>query len=321
MNSLNFRKLLVKYVVIFLLFFVYNHGQGLAAQSKEQGSIQEQETEYAKKYNFTTDWVTHNIPTWEKVLHQFKGKSNINYLEIGVWEGRSLIWMLENILTHPTSKATCIDIFYHDKVKQRFRANLKASGFLEKVTVITGRSQFELKYLPLESFDIIYIDGSHSADNVLADAVLSWQLLKNNGLLILDDYLFNLELPIELRPQFAIDAFMTAYKDSVGEVVYKGYQVILRKKDPHFLYFSAPFGQYIYVFGRRELYRSGVKNPESIQLSDIEKSLIERLIMSKDNDNTKFSLNNEILKDKDFINLRDRLKLNFQFSEDNKITE
>ncbi len=37
----------MKYVFIFLLIFGYNHDQGLAAQSKEQGSTQE--IEYAKK--------------------------------------------------------------------------------------------------------------------------------------------------------------------------------------------------------------------------------------------------------------------------------
>ena len=159
MKSYNFQKLLMKYVVIFLLIFGYNHDQGLAAQNKKQGLMQQ--AEYTKKYNFTVDWFTDNIPTWEKVLHQFKGEPNIDYLEIGVLEGRSLIWTLDNILTHPTSKATCIDTFYEDKVKQRFRVNLKASGFSEKVTVITGSSQFELKYLPIESFEIIYIDCSH----------------------------------------------------------------------------------------------------------------------------------------------------------------
>ncbi len=274
-----------------------------------------------KKYNFATDWVTNNILTREKVLHRFKGKPNINYLEIGVFEGRSLIWMLENILTHPTSKATCIDIFGDEEVKQRFLANLKASGFLEKVTAITGRSQFKLKYLPIESFDIIYVDGSHNADDVLADAVLSWSLLKNNGLLIFDDYLYGLDSPIEFKPQFAIDAFMTVYKDHIDEIVYKGPQVILRKEAVPSFSWALPFGQYIYVFGKRKLYRSGDKEMESIQLSNIEKGLIERLIILRRFPEAKFPLDNEILKDEHFISLRDRLKLELQFSEDNKITE
>jgi hypothetical protein len=74
---------------------------------------------YKKKYNFSEDWFTWNLPIWEEILGHLRGKPNIHYLEIGVFEGRSLIWMLENILTHPTSKATCIDVFRQSKCNKR----------------------------------------------------------------------------------------------------------------------------------------------------------------------------------------------------------
>ena len=61
---------------------------------------------YQKQYDFTEDWFTRNIPVWTKIFEQYKGKADIKYLEIGVAEGRSLMWMLENILPHPTSQAT-----------------------------------------------------------------------------------------------------------------------------------------------------------------------------------------------------------------------
>ena len=176
---------------IFLIIFSCLSCQEKDSQDIGQDSLEE--TEYIGKYHFSSDWFTNNIPRWKRILNRFKGKPNIHYLEIGVLEGRSLIWMLENILTHPTSKVTCIDIF-PGNLKDRFFANLKISGFADKVTTITGRSQVELKRLFPESFDIIYIDGSHTADNVLADAVLSWSLLKKEGLLIFDDYLWEQEI-------------------------------------------------------------------------------------------------------------------------------
>ena len=49
-------------------------------------------------------------------------------------------------------------------------------------------SQVVLRRLPLETYDIIYIDGSHATSDVLEDAVLSYRLLKPGGLLIFDDY-------------------------------------------------------------------------------------------------------------------------------------
>ena len=39
---------------------------------------------FKHQYTFTTDWFTDRIPTWTRVLKEFKGKPDINYLEIGV---------------------------------------------------------------------------------------------------------------------------------------------------------------------------------------------------------------------------------------------
>jgi hypothetical protein len=37
-------------------------------------------------------------------------------------------------------------------------------------------------------FDLIYIDGDHSAQGVLRDLVLSWPLLLKSGVMICEDY-------------------------------------------------------------------------------------------------------------------------------------
>jgi hypothetical protein len=63
-------------------------------------------------YVFTQDWFTRKSPAWEVVLKDLAGKPDLQYLEVGVYEGRSVVWVLENILTHPTSHATGIDIFW-----------------------------------------------------------------------------------------------------------------------------------------------------------------------------------------------------------------
>ena len=184
---------------------------------------------YLKKYFFTEDWFTHNISVWKKVLRDFKRKTNVHYLEIGVFEGRSFIWMLENILTHPTSTATGIDPLPKE-IEKILYSNLTMSGAQEKTKIIKGYSQIELKRLPNHSFDIIYIDGDHKAANVLVDTVLSWPLLKTGGLLIFDDYAWKIEeYPPTRRPRIAVDAFLAAYKEYV-DVIHLGYQCIIRKK-------------------------------------------------------------------------------------------
>ena len=68
----------------------------------------------------------------------------------------------------------------------------------------------------LQSFDLIYIDGSHEAPDVLADAVLAFQLLRPGGVMIFDDYLWSMHRPgtqdVLLMPKPAIDAFMNIYQ-------------------------------------------------------------------------------------------------------------
>jgi predicted O-methyltransferase YrrM len=100
------------------------------------------------------------------------------------------------------------------------------------VTTVVGYSQVELRKQPVDAFDIIYIDGSHTADDVLEDAVLSWRQLKPGGLLIFDDYQadgWNHELPRK-TPRVAIHAFYLLYGVHF-EVLHNGYQIILHKKE------------------------------------------------------------------------------------------
>ena len=64
-----------------------------------------------KGYKFTTDWFIENLPIWERYLIHLANQPEINVLEIGSWEGMSACWLLDNILTHDSSRITCIDTF------------------------------------------------------------------------------------------------------------------------------------------------------------------------------------------------------------------
>ena len=190
-------------------------------------------TAYKQRYDFTTDWFSANIPVWEKAMSPIKGRANLRYLEIGLYEGRSAIWMLENVLTDPSSQVTGIDPFI-GPYKKRFDSNLERSGFSSKVQVIPAYSQLALRELPAEHFDVIYIDGSHAKEDVLEDAVLSWRLLKNGGLMIFDDYQWlgcgsgcSTDSPTDF-PKASIDRFVECF-DRRFEVVHNAYQLILRK--------------------------------------------------------------------------------------------
>lgn len=149
-------------------------------------------------------------------------------LEIGSYEGRSAVWFLESILTHPTAGIVCIDFFTHLSLSMRFDHNIRHSGAAAKVTKIKGHSDAILITQPLDHFDIIYVDGSHDAAPVLMDAMLCWYRLKPGGVLIFDDYLWDKEESASNRPQMAIDLFLTAFEGSY-DLLLKDYQVAIRK--------------------------------------------------------------------------------------------
>lgn len=188
---------------------------------------------YRRPYELTTDWFTPNLPIWEKALAPYKGRPGLRYLEVGTYEGGSLLWMLENVLTDPGARATAIDPFEGgpgEGYRSRFEENLRRAGAVDRVTVIKGYSQVELRQQPLASYDIVYVDGSHAAADVLEDAVLCWRLLKPGGLLIFDDYAWRPGSPDPAEwPGPGILAFHTFFGRHL-EPVHVGYQLMLRRK-------------------------------------------------------------------------------------------
>ena len=75
--------------------------------------------------------------------------------------------------------------------------------------MIKGDSAEKLLGLPAKSFDVIYIDADHNAGAVFLDAAQAWRLLKDDGVLIFDDYNWEPNLPAHSRPHVAIAAFLT----------------------------------------------------------------------------------------------------------------
>jgi predicted O-methyltransferase YrrM len=184
-------------------------------------------------YRFSSDWVSKCESDWRDLLTPLMGVRNVQALEVGSFEGRSAIWLLENVLTDPTSRLVCVDLF-DGSYAQVFDENIAASGAASRVERLAGPSGLVLRRLPPEpAFDFIYIDGSHQPLAVLEDAVLSWRLLRPGGLMAFDDYEMAARRLADFsgiaRPDIGIDAFLSAAADQL-EVVLKGFQVIVRKK-------------------------------------------------------------------------------------------
>lgn len=195
----------------------------------------------SKGYSISADCFSSVMALWEKYLNRFADLPQIEFLEIGCFEGMATCWLLDNILTHESAKITCIDIFEgvidekkqdtntRKSVEKRFDWNIERSGASQKVRKIVGFSQTVLRSLPVNAYNAIYIDGSHLGSDVLQDAVLSWGLVKQGGLIIFDDYHFEFPNHPHQNTRVGIDAFLTVFQDKI-KIIYKGdRQVFLEK--------------------------------------------------------------------------------------------
>ena len=278
---------------------------------KPAGSI------YQRAYEFQEwpDMFGHNVPVWKELLASFAGKPGVSYLEIGVWEGRSALWMLENILTSPSASATVIDIV----ATERWVKNLELSGRRESVKMIVASSHKALRALDRESFDIVYIDGSHRAADVLGDAVLSWELLKSGGIMIFDDYCLDGSdigpdgeaLPLELVPKAAIDAFLLTYGPKL-EILHRYYQVAVRKRgalscetEGRNCLILEIGPTWVCFWNRPNLHKRDSK--EVVELNEAEHSLLLRILRTTDVGSLGYRLNDGLASDPALPSLEGKL--------------
>jgi len=195
--------------------------------------------------NFTHDWFSTNVNALLDLLDTYfpsYEKEPIEMLEIGSFEGLSSCWFLNNILTHTHSKLTCVDTFTgsieHEalelnRLHTTFLSNITNTGFVGKVGVEVGLSSDILPKLKVASkfFDLIYVNGSHIAFDVLSDAVMSFYLLKSGGIMIFDDYLWPGNTDVSFVPKPGIDAFINIFYTQI-DILPNGrnYQIQIRKK-------------------------------------------------------------------------------------------
>jgi len=129
----------------------------------------------------------------------------------------------------PLARITCIDIFTNAEHERQFDSMM--ASFASRVEKIKSRSVPALDALAVQNraFEVIYVDGSHARDDALMDSLLAWPLLKPDGIVIWDDYVWEMgRLPAEQRPKDAVDLFLGLHADQLT-VLERGYQVIARR--------------------------------------------------------------------------------------------
>lgn len=178
-------------------------------------------------------------PNWLKWVGHLAGQP-AHGLELGMWRGEFAEWLLDNILTHPSSRYTGVDTFEGSEEHRlagidcsdlEARARGRLAHFGGKVEVVALPTNDALRFVlsrPEPVYDFVYCDAAHDAMNVLRDSVLAFELLKTGGIFVWDDYQWTvMEQEID-RPRIAIDAFLSCYARRV-EVIGLGWQVAAKK--------------------------------------------------------------------------------------------
>jgi hypothetical protein len=162
-------------------------------------------------YVFSNEWFeTLTLQLWQQ--HILPRAASIKcYLEIGVCDGRSLCWMIDNVLSQHGKdwRAFGIDPYIAkdetredwvgDNVEQKWRAhhNLDWAQARNNLWLVEERSQDWLRRQQYQvtpdwliepgTLDMVFIDGSHSAREAMEDMVLSFPLLRRGGIMVIDD--------------------------------------------------------------------------------------------------------------------------------------
>ena len=223
------------------------------------------------EYQFTKDWFNWAPAVWQQLIPMLPSEAGDRaFLEIGSFEGRSAVWLIENIMVSG-DWIDCVDTWeggeeHGDEdmpaVEARFDHNIaKALGgcdtkerprhtryasladtederkrvYKYKTTstdMLAQKLSFQLHGFKPEAipiYDFVYIDGSHIAKDVLTDACMAWPLLKPNGIMVFDDYMWGNPRDILHRPKPAIDAFANIFAEHI-DIVHVGYQFVCRRK-------------------------------------------------------------------------------------------
>jgi predicted O-methyltransferase YrrM len=156
-------------------------------------------------------------------------------LEIGCFEGLSGVFFADNFLDNPKSSLTCVDPFLtidnndHSRFLQNneemnFDFNISSCKNSNKITIhkITSDLFFENN---TQTYNFIYIDGSHELDFIKRDMENSFNILEKNGIMWMDDYGDGRGNQIKQT----MDSVLEKYKNQY-ELIHQGYQLAIKKK-------------------------------------------------------------------------------------------
>lgn len=181
------------------------------------------------RYAFTNTWFNENsLANWNKIIPVIDPSK---ILDVGSHEGAASCFLIDLLAQKKEIEIHCVDIWSEFETVKQNEAQLIESRFDYNINIAIKKAKNKVNFFKhknkshfvlsqmvskgIEDFDLIYIDASHYAPDVLTDAVLSFKLLKAGGLLIFDDYLWVGEENVIYYPKIAIDAFTSIFSSHI----------------------------------------------------------------------------------------------------------
>lgn len=139
------------------------------------------------------------------------------FLQIGAFVGHASSWLLDHF---PTAALYDVDTwegsdedehaqFDWTDVEAEYDARMAQYG--ERLHKCKMTSDDFFLMTPNQAFDFVYVDGAHTAFQVMKDASHAARVIKPGGVIGFDDYTWGLSLPVSDRPHDAIDIFLAQF--------------------------------------------------------------------------------------------------------------
>lgn len=184
-------------------------------------------------YKYSQNWFL--CSEIKRGLFQFLNKNNQNkILEIGCFEGLSSVFFADNFLDNSNSSLTCVDPFLtinnndhkqflENNEEMNFDYNISICKNSDKITIhkITSDIFFENNN---QTYNFIYIDGSHEPEFIKRDMENSFNILEKNGIMWMDDYGGGDGIQIKNT----MNAFLQKYNGQY-ELIHQEYQLAIKK--------------------------------------------------------------------------------------------
>lgn len=159
-----------------------------------------------------------------------------NVLEIGSFEGLSSNILYEILIKSTNNTLTCVDPFpiikpfksiclisNNNKIINTYDNFIKNTLHMNNNLIIIKDYSYNCKFQENKYF-FIYIDGNHDLNSVYNDAIMAFKSIKNNGIILFDDYMIKNQ-----DTKIGIDKFLEEKNNSI-EIIYKSYQLAIKIK-------------------------------------------------------------------------------------------